>query len=92
VFWPEPNVESVLVELTRREPPVSSPKDRLFRVVDEGFAQRRKTMANALVRLGLPRPEAGALLERCGIDPRSRAESLSLQQFACIAEGVPWSE
>jgi 16S rRNA (adenine1518-N6/adenine1519-N6)-dimethyltransferase len=92
VFWPEPQVDSVVVELVRRpEPPVATPRGRLFRVVEEGFAQRRKTMANALVRLGLARPEALALLRGSGIDERARAESLSLEQFARLAEGVPWS-
>ena len=87
VFWPEPNVESVVVELTRRDrAPVDVPPERLFRVVEEGFAQRRKTMANAIVRLGSTRDEAATLLRDCGIDPRARAESLSLDQFACLAE------
>src|SRR5439155_26498650 len=58
VFWPEPQVESVLLRITPREPPVATPRERLFRVVDEGFAQRRKTMRNALVRLGLSPDDA----------------------------------
>jgi 16S rRNA (adenine1518-N6/adenine1519-N6)-dimethyltransferase len=89
VFWPEPNVESVLVRLTPRKPPVSVARDRLFPVIEEGFAQRRKTMANALVRLGMARGEATALLESCGAGARTRAESLTLEQFACLAEGSP---
>ncbi|MDP9340698.1 MAG: 16S rRNA (adenine(1518)-N(6)/adenine(1519)-N(6))-dimethyltransferase RsmA [Actinomycetota bacterium] len=88
VFWPEPQVESVLLRITPREPPVSTPKDRLFRVVDEGFAQRRKTMRNALVRLGLSAEEAAKALKGCGLDVRVRAESLGLPQFACLAEAV----
>jgi 16S rRNA (adenine1518-N6/adenine1519-N6)-dimethyltransferase len=89
VFWPEPTVESVVMELDRlEEPSVRVAHDRLLRVVDEGFAQRRKTMANALVRLGRMREEAIELLQRCGADPGARAESLSLEQFACLAEGA----
>jgi 16S rRNA (adenine1518-N6/adenine1519-N6)-dimethyltransferase len=88
VFWPEPKVESVLLRLTPHEPPVTVPRERLFRVVEEGFAQRRKTMANALVRLGCSRDEAEAALERCGVDVRARAESLSIHQLACLAESV----
>src|SRR5207302_1200290 len=79
----------VVMELERREePPVAVPHDRLLRVVDEGFAQRRKTMANALVRLGRTKEEAVGLIESCGADPRVRAESLSLEQFACLAESA----
>jgi 16S rRNA (adenine1518-N6/adenine1519-N6)-dimethyltransferase len=91
VFWPEPKVESVVLELTPHEPRVAVEAGRLFRVVEEGFAQRRKTMANALVRLGMERADAVGLLASCGIEERARPETLSLEQFACIAEGMPWS-
>ena len=88
VFWPEPQVESVLVRMARRSPPVATPEDRLFRVVDEGFAQRRKTMRNALVRLGVPAARAAELLTGCGLDPNVRAEQLGLAEFACLAEAL----
>jgi 16S rRNA (adenine1518-N6/adenine1519-N6)-dimethyltransferase len=88
VFWPEPQVESVLLRITPREPPVATSRDRLFRVVEEGFAQRRKTMRNALIRLGLSPDEAARALESCALDPRVRAESLGLREFACLADAV----
>jgi 16S rRNA (adenine1518-N6/adenine1519-N6)-dimethyltransferase len=88
VFWPEPQVESVLVRLERRPPPVSAPEEVLFRLVDAGFAQRRKTMANALVRLGHDRKKATASLERAGLDPQVRAEELGLDAFARLAEAL----
>jgi 16S rRNA (adenine1518-N6/adenine1519-N6)-dimethyltransferase len=65
---------------------VDVPREALFRVVAEGFAQRRKTMASALVRLGLDRPGARRLLEDAGLDPRVRAETLGLEDFARVAE------
>jgi 16S rRNA (adenine1518-N6/adenine1519-N6)-dimethyltransferase len=90
VFWPQPAVESVLVELVPRStPPVDVDRDRLFRVVEEAFAQRRKTMRNALVRLGLDPGGAAALLPGCGIASDARAEQLSLHDFACIAGALP---
>jgi len=89
VFWPRPSVDSVLVRLERHAtPPVSVDPERLFRVVDEGFAERRKTMRNALRRLGLSAVEAADALERCGLEPNVRAERLSLQDFARLAETV----
>lgn len=88
VFWPEPGVESVLVRLERKPPPVDTPEDELFRLVDEGFAQRRKTMANALVRLGMGRAAATAALTSAGLDPKVRAEELDLEDFARLAEAV----
>jgi 16S rRNA (adenine1518-N6/adenine1519-N6)-dimethyltransferase len=88
VFWPEPNVESVLLRLERRPPPVDVPRGELFRLVDEGFRQRRKTLAGALVRLGVDRSEAGSALEGAGLDPRVRAEALGLEDFARLAEAL----
>ncbi len=88
VFWPEPKVDSVLVRLERRPPPVEVPEEALFRLVDEGFRQRRKTMTNALVRLGMERAAAAAAMERARLDPRARAEDLALGDFARLAEAL----
>jgi 16S rRNA (adenine1518-N6/adenine1519-N6)-dimethyltransferase len=90
VFWPRPKVASVVVRLVRRDrPPVDVDEARLWRVVDAGFAERRKTMRNALRRLGLGRDEAEGVLSGAGIDPAARAETLSLEDFARLAETVP---
>ena len=88
VFWPEPNVESVVLRLDRRPPPVEVPVERLFRLVDEGFRQRRKTLASALVRLGYPRAQATAALGRMGLNPKVRAEALGLEEFARLADAL----
>jgi 16S rRNA (adenine1518-N6/adenine1519-N6)-dimethyltransferase len=90
VFWPRPKVESVIVRLTRREePPVAVDEGRLWAVVDAGFAERRKTMRNALRRLGVDGEVADDLLAGVGVDPSARAETLSLEEFARIAEALP---
>ncbi|HYH28696.1 MAG TPA: 16S rRNA (adenine(1518)-N(6)/adenine(1519)-N(6))-dimethyltransferase RsmA, partial [Actinomycetota bacterium] len=88
VFWPEPKIESVLVRLERRPPPVAVREEALFELVDEGFAQRRKTMANALVRLGHSRDRAQVALREAGIDTRARAETLDLEGFARLVEAL----
>ncbi|HEX6401263.1 MAG TPA: 16S rRNA (adenine(1518)-N(6)/adenine(1519)-N(6))-dimethyltransferase RsmA [Actinomycetota bacterium] len=89
VFWPRPRVESVVVRLERlAEPPVTVDEARLWRVVDAGFAERRKTMRNAVRRLGLERHEADRVLTEAGIDPAARAETLSLDDFARLAERI----
>jgi 16S rRNA (adenine1518-N6/adenine1519-N6)-dimethyltransferase len=88
VFWPEPGVESVLVRLVRRPPPVTTPEKSLFRLVDAGFAQRRKTMANALVRLGYRRDAAAAAIQHAGLERRVRAEELGLKDFARLVEAL----
>ena len=89
VFWPVPNVESALVRIERRQgPPVDTDPRMLFAVVDEAFAQRRKTMRGALVRLGVGPGDAAGVLEGCGLDPRMRPEELSLEAFARLTDAL----
>lgn len=90
VFWPRPGVESVIVRMDRLSvPPVDVDPAALWRVVEAGFAQRRKTMRNALVRLGVDRGRAAELLADNGVDPRARAEELDLAALARVASAVP---
>ena len=90
VFWPRPNVESVVVRLDRlTSPPVDVDEASLFRVVDVAFAERRKTMRNALRRLGLEPQQADEVLADAGVEPQTRPEQLDLAAFATIAERIP---
>jgi 16S rRNA (adenine1518-N6/adenine1519-N6)-dimethyltransferase len=88
VFWPVPNVDSVLVRFVPRPPPVDVDPVALFRVVDEGFAERRKTMANALRRLGFGPRDASEMLHGSGVEPSVRAERLGIDAFARITEAL----
>ncbi len=88
VFWPKPKVESVIVRLTPHAAPVRVDPVSLFRLVEEGFAERRKTMTNALKRLGLDSARAARIMQGCGLDPAIRAEELGLAEFAAIAEAL----
>jgi 16S rRNA (adenine1518-N6/adenine1519-N6)-dimethyltransferase len=89
VFWPRPAVSSVVVRIERRASPSVDPDDPLvWRVVDAGFAERRKTMRNALRRLGLSAEEAADVLATRGLSPNVRAEELGLDAFARIAEDL----
>ena len=87
VFWPQPNVDSVLVSLRRHPPPVAVDEEALWTVIGVAFGQRRKTIRNALVRMGVSAADALPILERCGIRASARPEELGLQEFACLAEG-----
>ena len=90
VFWPRPRVDSVVVRLDRlQEAPVDVDERRLWEVVDGSFAQRRKTMRNALRRLDLSPDEAEAVLAEAGVDPATRPEELSLDAFARVAGAMP---
>jgi len=81
VFVPRPNVDSALVRLTRRSPPVAvADPDRLFGLVRAGFATRRKTLRRALAG-----EVDDAVFAAAGVDPGARAETLSLAQWAALA-------
>jgi 16S rRNA (adenine1518-N6/adenine1519-N6)-dimethyltransferase len=86
VFMPKPDVESVVVRLTRRtEPPVAGERRRIFAVIDAGFATRRKTIRNALRGAGLDAADVEGALVSAGVDGSARAEQLGLAHFASIA-------
>ncbi|GAA1860766.1 16S rRNA (adenine(1518)-N(6)/adenine(1519)-N(6))-dimethyltransferase RsmA [Myceligenerans crystallogenes] len=87
VFWPVPNVDSALVALERRDPPpTSATRQQVFRVVDAAFAQRRKTLRAALSGLAGSGAAAEEALRAAGIDPGARGETLTVEEFARIAE------
>jgi 16S rRNA (adenine1518-N6/adenine1519-N6)-dimethyltransferase len=87
VFFPAPNVDSVLVELRRRGP---APDPAVRDIVQGAFAHRRKALARSLA---LARPERGdvrdrarSTLEATDLPPDARAERLAPEQFAELAE------
>jgi 16S rRNA (adenine1518-N6/adenine1519-N6)-dimethyltransferase len=87
VFWPVPNVDSALVGFTRHDPPVTTASRRaVFAVIDAAFAQRRKALRGALTGWAGSPALAEAALRRAGIDPTARGETLTVAEFARIAE------
>src|SRR2546430_14221184 len=71
VFWPVPTVESVLIRLSRRPPPVAVEPAALMRVVHAAFGQRRKTVRNSPASgLGLPPDEGERLAAGARPEPR----------------------
>ncbi|MGI8677821.1 MAG: 16S rRNA (adenine(1518)-N(6)/adenine(1519)-N(6))-dimethyltransferase RsmA [Jatrophihabitans sp.] len=90
VFWPVPNVDSGLVRLIRREPPRTTASRReVFAVIDAAFAQRRKTLRAALASWAGSATAAEAALRAAGIAPTARGETLSVTEFARLAEALP---
>ena len=86
VFWPVPNVDSGLVAMVRRPPPVTTAtREEVFRCIDAAFAQRRKTLRAALAGWAGGPPAAEALLRAAGVDPSARGEQLDIAAFAAIA-------
>ena len=87
VFWPVPNVDSALVAFVRHEPPQTTATRReVFAVVDAAFAQRRKALRGALTGWAGSPVLAEEVLRRAGIDPLARGETLTVADFARIAE------
>ena len=87
VFWPEPNVDSGLVRIVRREPPQTrASRKAVFAAIDAAFAQRRKTLRAALAGWAGSAADAERLLQAAGIDPRARGETLDVGDFARLAE------
>jgi 16S rRNA (adenine1518-N6/adenine1519-N6)-dimethyltransferase len=92
VFVPQPNVDSAVIRLTKREKPAVMVKDEdfFFQVTKASFAQRRKTLLNNLTSQ-LPdgkqkKEEILAALSASGIDPVRRGETLSLEEFGRLAD------
>ncbi|GAB6900783.1 16S rRNA (adenine(1518)-N(6)/adenine(1519)-N(6))-dimethyltransferase RsmA [Kineosporia succinea] len=86
VFWPVPNVESGLVQFTGRpQPETTATREEVFACVDAAFAQRRKTLRAALAGWAGSPDAAEAALRQAGIDPKTRGERLTVQQFADVA-------
>jgi 16S rRNA (adenine1518-N6/adenine1519-N6)-dimethyltransferase len=82
VFVPRPNVESALVEITRRRPPATDPTE-LFSLVRTAFGQRRKMLRRSLAERVSPEQFAAA-----AISPEARPEQLDVDAWCRLTEAV----
>ncbi len=90
-FIPRPNVGSAVIRLARyAEPPVHVKDEKLmFRLIRASFNQRRKTLLNGLKNspeLSFSREEILEALARAGLPENVRGETLTLEQFAALAD------
>jgi 16S rRNA (adenine1518-N6/adenine1519-N6)-dimethyltransferase len=88
-FYPSPDVDSAVVRLdVHPRPPLPEEEiDLFFQVVRAGFSQRRKQLHNALsAGLGerISKHEAATRLEEAGVDPRRRAQTLSVEEWISL--------
>ena len=86
-FHPPPKVRSAVICLDVRPEPAVAVDDRqaFFRLVQAGFAAPRKQLRNALaLGLGIDPASAQSLLQTANIDPRRRAQTLSLDEWGCL--------
>ena len=90
-FMPRPNVDSAVIKLTRHdEPPVAVPDEKfLFDIIRAAFNQRRKTLVNAIgnaAGIQVEKERVLRALEKMGLPSAVRGESLTLEEFAALAQ------
>ncbi|MEX3008224.1 16S rRNA (adenine(1518)-N(6)/adenine(1519)-N(6))-dimethyltransferase RsmA [Hoeflea sp. TYP-13] len=83
-FTPPPKVTSSVVHMTPRDKPEACAASALARVTQAAFGQRRKMLRQSLKSLGGER-----LLASADIDPRRRAETLTIEEFCRLARNLP---
>lgn len=89
LFTPPPKVDSQTVILKRRKAPLFGEinEKHFFRIVKAGFSNRRKTLVNSLSGgLHISKDEAKTILEEARVNPQSRPQELSLQQWYQLYE------
>lgn len=92
VFVPPPAVESAVAILdVLAEPPLpESDQAGFFRIVNAGFRQKRKQVANSLAdELRLPKEAIIAWLSEAGVDPMRRAQNLSVDEWVVVTKAAP---
>ena len=91
-FLPAPKVTSAVIHMALRDtPPVDCPPERLFPVIRAAFAQRRKTLLNALSAgygSRCTKDELRAILEQCGFPETVRGEQLGLEEYSRLATAL----
>ena len=87
VFIPKPNVDSIVISLTKKEDKIKVNNEKLFfKLVRDSFKQKRKTLKNNLKEYNLEKIEA--VLKKHNIDLTVRAETLPIEIFAEIANNL----
>jgi len=86
-FYPSPQVDSAVIRIDLDGRPLVEvdDADSFFKVVRAGFAQRRKQLRNALAaELALPASEVAQALSRAGVNPKRRAQTLGIEEWAKV--------
>lgn len=89
-FIPRPKVDSIVIRLDKLdEPKVKVDNEKLFfDIIRNSFNMRRKTLWNGVKSIGQSKERLEAAFEKAGIDPKRRGETLSIQEFADLANCI----
>ena len=91
LFVPPPKVDSAVLKLKLLDKPRVSVKDEdiFFKTVKAAFSQRRKTLQNCISSyFSIAKNQVSELLESVGINPLRRGETLSIEEFAMVADSL----
>ena len=90
-FTPSPNVDSCVIRLkVRKEPPVRvQDEEFFFKMVKAAFSQRRKTASNGISSgMGISKDKVGEALSLSGLSSTVRAEALTMEELALLADNL----
>ena len=89
-FIPRPKVDSIVIRLDRLEKPRVEVEDEklFFRVIRDSFNMRRKTLWNGMKNIGLDKEKLEEAFNDSGIDQKRRGETLTIQEFADLANAI----
>lgn len=89
-FIPRPKVDSIVIRLDRlKEPRVRVQNEKLFfDIIRNSFNMRRKTLWNGIKNIGLSKEKLELAFEKADIDPKRRGETLSIEEFAVLADKI----
>ena len=88
---PAPNVDSAVIRLNVADKPRVDVKDEklFFRMIKSAFGQRRKTISNSVTSgLSLSKDAFKIACENAGVSPTARAEALTLDELASLANAI----
>lgn len=89
-FWPAPEVDSAILKISNiHKARINTEKEHFFSIVKAGFSAKRKTLANNLSnKLQIEKLQVEEILQKIDIDPKQRAESLSIEDWARLAKEI----
>ena len=89
-FIPQPKVDSIVIRLDRLEAPRVTVQDEklMFDIIRNAFNMRRKTLWNGVKFLGVPKDKLEEAFKNADVDPKRRGETLSLEEFATLADEI----
>lgn len=87
-FIPSPKVESVVIKLELKKNVQEENKELLFKIIKSAFAQRRKTLENALIngKIVISKEKIQEIFDELGIEKNVRGENLSLEQYESLCK------